>query len=65
MRQKQREPADEEILVDKRRAARKLSICSKTLETLTKDGVVPSVRLGRRVLYRVSTLKRVAEQLEK
>ena len=39
------------ILLSTRQAARLLGICERTLFSLTKKGEIPTVRIGRRVLY--------------
>jgi len=39
------------LLIGAREAARALSICQKTLWTLTKCGDIQCLRIGRRVLY--------------
>ena len=44
------------ILVDAREAARRLAISPRTLWQLTKDRVVPSIRIGKCVRYRVADL---------
>jgi excisionase family DNA binding protein len=45
------------ILVDCREAARRLSISPRTLWQLTRDRVLPSVRIGKCVRYRVVDLQ--------
>jgi excisionase family DNA binding protein len=45
------------LLVDAREAARLLSVSARTLWRLTKDGEVPSVRIGRRVLFAPDALR--------
>jgi excisionase family DNA binding protein len=47
----------EVILVDAREAARRLAISPRTLWQLTRDGIVPSVRIGKCVRYRVVDLE--------
>ena len=39
------------LLLDAHQAARALSISERTLWSLTDKGEIPSVRIGRRVLY--------------
>jgi excisionase family DNA binding protein len=39
------------MLVTPREAARMLSVCEKTLWTLTKRGEIPVIRIGRAVRY--------------
>jgi excisionase family DNA binding protein len=39
------------LLLTPREAARMLSICEKTLWSLTKRGEIPAVRIGRAVRY--------------
>ncbi len=45
------------LLVTPREAAKALSICEKTLWTLTKRGEIPAVRFGRAVRYDVADLQ--------
>lgn len=52
------------LLVDTREAARLLNISTRTLWTLTARGELPSVRIGRRVLYRLETLREFSERQE-
>lgn len=48
-----------------REAARTLSICPRTLHTLTTAGCIPAVRLGRRVLYPLAALEKfIAEETQ-
>lgn len=44
------------LLIDAKTAAAALSIGSRTLWTLTRCEAIPSVRIGRRVLYRPGEL---------
>src|SRR5262249_10548236 len=44
------------ILVDPREAARLLSISPRKLWQLTKDGEIPSLKIGKSVRYRVADL---------
>jgi excisionase family DNA binding protein len=44
------------ILVDAREASRLLAISPRTLWQLTKQQLVPTVRIGRSVRYRVADL---------
>ncbi len=50
--------AGPKLLLDAREAARALSICPRTLHTLTASGRIPAVRLGRRVLYPLAALQK-------
>ena len=45
------------LLIDVRAAAKQLSISARSLWTLTRDGKIPCVRLGRRVLYSPKALE--------
>jgi excisionase family DNA binding protein len=45
------------LLVTPREAANALSICEKTLWSLTKRGELPAVRIGRSVRYDVTDLQ--------
>src|SRR5436309_3221584 len=44
------------LLVDRREAARLLSLSPRTIFTLTKSGQLPSKRIGRNVRYSVDEL---------
>ena len=50
-------------LLKPREAADILAISERTLWTLTKQGVIPCVRLGRSVRYRLSELVRQLDEL--
>ena len=50
-------------LLKPREAAELLAISERTLWTLTKQGVIPCVRLGRSVRYRLSELVRQLDAL--
>ena len=41
----------EKLLLTARESARMLSVSERTLWSLTNDGAIPAVRIGRRVLY--------------
>ena len=45
------------LLIDVREAAKALSICERTLATLTKAGEIPHTRLRGRVLYAPHVLR--------
>jgi len=55
-------PLSEPILVDSREAARRLSICERTLWSLTKSRQIPSLRIGKCVRYRVADLETWAKE---
>jgi excisionase family DNA binding protein len=44
-------PMKNPLLIPAREAARLLSVSERTVWTLTKDGAIPCLRIGRRVLY--------------
>jgi excisionase family DNA binding protein len=44
------------LLVDRREAARLLSLSERTIFTLTKSGQLPSKRIGRNVRYSLGDL---------
>ena len=47
------------LLLDAREAAKALGVCAKTLWNATRPrGTIPSVRIGKRVLYSVLDLQR-------
>ena len=45
------------LALSARDAARALGICRRTLHTLTQEGDLPVVRVGRRLLYRPESLR--------
>lgn len=47
----------EPLLLSPRQAAQALSICERTLFTLTRSGAIPCVRIGRLVRYAPSALQ--------
>lgn len=49
---------NDELLVSAANAAGLLSICPRTLWTLTNEGKVPHVRIGRRVMYSRTALRK-------
>jgi len=54
------------ILIDGREAAHRLSISPRTLWQLTKDRIVPSIKIGKCVRYRVADLEDwIRRQIEK
>lgn len=50
------------LAMSARDTARALGISARTLFTLTKKGIVPHVRLGRRVLYPIAELREWMER---
>jgi len=54
-------PEYEPLLVGSREAARLLSISERTLWQHTKDGSIPSVKIGRSVRYSTAELMRWIE----
>jgi excisionase family DNA binding protein len=50
-------PDSDRLLIGAQAAAKQLSISARTLWTLTDEGQVPFVRVGRRVLYSPTALK--------
>ncbi|QDU25887.1 Helix-turn-helix domain protein [Anatilimnocola aggregata] len=55
---------NDRLLLDARATARRLSISSRTLWTLTNSGQIPFVRVGRRVLYSPTALQAWIAQRE-
>jgi excisionase family DNA binding protein len=54
------------LLLSAREAAKALSVCEKTLWTLTKNGEIPVIRMGRAVRYPVDGLRKwISEKSEK
>lgn len=47
----------ERLLISPREAAKMLSICERTLYSMTQRGLIPAVHLGRCVRYDVDSLK--------
>jgi excisionase family DNA binding protein len=45
------------LLIPGREAAKLLSVCERTLYTLTRTGEIPAVRIGRAVRYSVDDLQ--------
>ncbi len=45
------------LLLTRFEAAQALGICERTLDTYTKDGTIPFLRIGSRVLYSVQALE--------
>ena len=41
-----------------------LGICDRGVRKLTHAGTLPSIRLGKRVVYRMSTINKVLSDLE-
>lgn len=57
------QPADAEpLLLNSREAAKLLSVCERTLWTLTKEGKIPSIRAGRARRYHRADLERWIER---
>jgi excisionase family DNA binding protein len=51
------------LLLTRLEAAQVLGICERTLDTYTKDGTIPFLRIGSRVLYSVQALEQwIAEK---
>ncbi len=51
------------ILYDRKLAARALSVCPRTIDSLVKDGDLRPVRIGQRVLFPFAELERFAASL--
>jgi excisionase family DNA binding protein len=57
------EGENQPLLVDERTAAAMLGVAPRTIWSMAASGELPSVRIGRRKLYSVETLRRfIAEQ---
>ena len=50
------------LLLSPREAAKALSVCEKTLWTLTQKGEIPVMRMGRAVRYPLDRLKEWIEK---
>jgi hypothetical protein len=48
---------DEPLLISEREAARLLDVCERTLFTMRQRGDIPCLRIGRRNLYSVQSLR--------
>lgn len=55
----------ESILVNGKEAARMLAISERTLWGLKTQGVIPSVKTGKSVRYRVEALRQWAQVMER
>lgn len=51
---------DESFLVSRKKGARSLGICLRTLEQLIRRGEIPVVRIGRRILLSPRALEEFA-----
>lgn len=51
------EPKSEPLLVDVREAARRLSVCERTVSHMVERGELTPVRIGRAVRFSVSDLR--------
>jgi len=49
------------MLLTVRQTAERLQVCSKTLWSLTRDGKLPAVHIGRAVRYDVADIRRFVE----
>lgn len=58
------EPREPVLAVSAREAARLLSLPLSTLYTLAKQGKIPSVRIGGRVLFPRGALRRIVDAPE-
>ena len=55
-----------QLLLTVREAAKALSVCEKTLWTMTKNGEIPVIRMGRAVRYPLDGLRQwISEKSEK
>lgn len=52
------------VLIDIHGAAKLLSVCSRTIQTLAAERGLPSVRIGRRLLFRPESLRQWAAEQE-
>ena len=55
----------EPLLLTPREAAKALSVCERTLFGLTKEGELPTVRIGRAVRYDLADLRAWIEKAKK
>ena len=53
-----------QLLLTPRETAKALSISERTLSTLTKDGTIPSIKLGGSRRYRVSDIEAMLDHLQ-
>lgn len=54
--------AVESLTVDVKTASKMLEVCERTVRTLTKNGELPAVRIGSRVLYSREALTEFVRQ---
>lgn len=47
------------VFLSRKETAKKLGICIPTLERRLKDGTLPSIRIGRRILIPADALERL------
>jgi excisionase family DNA binding protein len=52
----------EPLLISSMQAAKSLGICERQLFTMTKNGSIPCVRIGKRVLYDIQDLRQWIDQ---
>ena len=52
------------LVVSLATAAKLLGVSDRHLRTLTKDGTVPFVKLGGRMLFRIESLNRMLAEIE-
>jgi len=55
----------EPLVVSLATAAKLLGVSDRHLRTLTKEGTVPFVKLGGRILFRIESLNRMLAEIEK
>ena len=54
----------DELLVSGPVIAKRMSISLRMLQEQTRQGILPCVRIGRRVLYRPETIRAILAKLE-
>jgi len=59
-----RSKCQDRLLLNSRETARTLGISERKLWTMTKEGEIPSLRLGRSVRYSTNALDRWIEKLQ-
>lgn len=57
-------PNPDELAINAPVTAQRMNICLRKLQELTRDGVIPCVRIGRRVLYRPEAVRAALAKLE-
>jgi len=52
-------------ILSRRQLAQYLGVCSRLVATLEKQGVLPSIKLGKRTVYKLDSVLTALSRLEK